>query len=289
MPIVEDLAGQPLLQMIVIALLGLIVGSFLNVVIHRLPRRMAHEWHQQCAELRGENGPAESPPGLVLPPSQCPTCGQRLKARDNIPILSFLLLRGRCRYCGSGISARYPIVEGVTALLSLVALWQLGWTAPLAAALVFTWFLVALTAIDLDHLLLPDNLTLPLLWLGLLLSLGGLFTSVESAVLGAAAGYLVLWTLYHGFRLLTGKEGMGYGDFKLLAAMGAWMGWQSLPLVIILSSGVGALVGIAMIAGLGRGRDHPIPFGPYIAAAGWLTLLWGDSLLDAYWRFAGLA
>ncbi len=288
MPLLNELGGSPALQWLLVGLLGLVVGSSLNVVILRLPRRMEHEWQAQCAELRGESLAQPSPPGLLWPPSACPGCERRIRAWENIPVVSYLLLRGRCAGCAGRIGIRYPLVELITALLSLAVLWQFGWSTQAAAALGFTWMLVGLTVIDLGHLLLPDSMTLPLLWLGLLLSLGDVFVAPVSAILGAAAGYLSLWTIYHVFRLLTGKEGMGYGDFKLLAALGAWMGWQALPLIVILSSAVGAAIGIAIIAGLGRGRDQPIPFGPYLAAAGWIALLWGDELLGAYWRFAGL-
>ncbi len=288
MPLLSELEGHLALQWVFVAVLGLLVGSFLNVVIHRLPRRMEHEWQAQCAESRGE-AVAAPPPGLIWPPSQCPRCAHRIRPWQNLPIVSYLALRGRCAACNGAIGRRYPLVEGITALLSLIVLWQLGWSLQTAAGLIFTWALVALSVIDLDHLLLPGSITLPLLWVGLLLSLGGVFVGPAGGVAGAAAGYLSLWSLYHGFRLLTGKEGMGYGDFKLLAALGAWLGWQALPLVVVLSSAVGAAVGVAMVAGLGRGRDQPIPFGPYLAAAGWIALLWGEDLLAAYWRFAGLA
>jgi leader peptidase (prepilin peptidase)/N-methyltransferase len=288
MELLSGLGDHPTLQWLTVGLLGLVVGSFLNVVILRLPRRMEHAWELQCAELRGEATATPAPPGLLWPPSACPHCAHRIRPWENIPVLSYILLRGRCAGCRARIGLRYPLIELVTAVLSLVVLWRFGWSAQTAAALVFTWVLVGLTVIDLDHLLLPDSMTLPLLWLGLLLSLGNVFVAPPAAIVGAAAGYLALWSLCHAFRLLTGKEGMGYGDFKLLAALGAWLGWQALPLVVILSSAVGAAVGIAMIAGLGRGRDQPIPFGPYLAAAGWIAMIWGERLLGAYWRFAGL-
>ncbi|WJW74935.1 A24 family peptidase [Thiohalobacter sp. IOR34] len=272
------------------ALLGLLVGSFLNVVAHRLPLMMEREWKAQCRELLGteDDTDGEAPLDLLRPASRCPHCGHRIGALENIPLLSYLYLRGRCSGCGTRIALRYPLVELVSALLSGLLAWHFGWGWPLAAALVFTWTLIPLSLIDFDHQLLPDSLTQPLLWLGLLLSLQGVFVDAHSAILGAAAGYLSLWAVYHLFRLLTGKEGMGYGDFKLLAACGAWMGWKLLPVIILLSSVVGAVVGIGLILIRGRDRNIPIPFGPYIAAAGWLALLWGQDLTDAYLRFAGL-
>jgi len=273
--------------------LGLVVGSFLNVVAHRLPLMMEREWRAQCRELMGDEAGADAdedaaPLNLVSPRSRCPHCGHAITALENIPVLSWLWLRGRCSDCGARISTRYPIVELATGLLSAVAAWHFGWGWPLAGALLFTWFLVPLTLIDLDHQLLPDSLTLPLVWVGLLASLAPVFVTPEQAIVGAAAGYLSLWLVYQLFRLVTGKEGMGFGDFKLLAACGAFMGWQMLPVVILLSSLVGAVVGIGLIALRGRDRSVPIPFGPYIAAAGWIALLWGQEIIDAYLRFAGL-
>ena len=274
-------------------LLGLVVGSFLNVLILRLPRRMQAELTAACAEQRGEQ--SEPLPSrrfgldyLIDPPSTCPHCGHRIRAWENIPVLSYLFLRGRCSACASTIGLRYPLVEAATGLLSLLVVLHFGPTPQAGAALVLTWGLVALTVIDLDHQLLPDEITLPLVWLGLLLNLDGLFTDLQSAVIGAAAGYLVLWLVFQVFRLLTGREGMGYGDFKLLAVFGAFLGWQMLPLVILLSSLVGALVGIGMVVLRGRDRQVPIPFGPYLAAAGFIALLWGDPITRAYLQFAGL-
>jgi leader peptidase (prepilin peptidase)/N-methyltransferase len=242
--------------------------------------------------------PAAEPPAtynLVTPRSACPHCGARIKALQNIPVVSWLLLGGKCANCRAPISARYPIVELTTAILSAVVVWHFGWHWQSAAALVFTWALVALTVIDLDHQILPDVITLPLLWLGLLLSLAwhaGLAPPApidpRSAIIGAVAGYLSLWSVYWAFKLLTGKEGMGYGDFKLFAAFGAWMGWQMLPLIILLSAFTGAVVGIALIVLRGRDRNVPIPFGPYLAAAGWIALLWGPQIVGGYLSFAGL-
>ena len=288
----ELLASQlPWLYYSLITLLGLLVGSFLNVVIHRLPIMMERSWRQEFndyfADAAAEPQPeasAQATYNLVLPRSACPHCGHTITALENIPLLSWLWLKGRCRSCQAPISARYPLVELLTGLVSLaIALTQPTGLA-LLGALLLSWTLIALTFIDLDKMLLPDQLTLPLLWLGLLLNLVGTFASLTDAVIGAAAGYLVLWSLYWGFKLLTGKEGMGYGDFKLLAALGAWLGWQCLPLILILSSLVGALVGITLIALRRHEQANPIPFGPYLAMAGWIALLWGEPLINWYWR-----
>ena len=264
------------------ALLGLFVGSFLNVVIHRLPRMMERDWHAQAAELRGEPVEPAERFNLATPRSRCPHCGHLIGALENIPVLSYLVLRGRCGHCGAGISMRYPIVEAFTALLSGYAAWHFGFGVAAAGALLFIWTMVALAFIDVDTQLLPDDLTLPLLWLGLLFNLSGTFTDLHSAVIGAMAGYLSLWSVYWLFKLVTGKEGMGYGDFKLLGAIGAWLGWQLLPLTILLSSLVGAVVGIALIVLARHGRNVPIPFGPYLAAAGIIALFWGEDLTSRY-------
>jgi leader peptidase (prepilin peptidase)/N-methyltransferase len=265
-------------------LVGLTVGSFLNVVIHRLPRIMEREWQHQCAELRGEAPPAKETYNLATPRSKCPHCGHPIAVWENIPVISYLLLKGRCSSCKAGISPRYPIVEFTTALLSAWTAWHFGPTLATLGALVFLWSLVALTGIDFDTQLLPDSITLPLIWLGLIFNLSGTYTDLGSAVIGAIAGYLSLWTVYWLFKLATGKEGMGYGDFKLLAAIGAWLGWQILPMTILLSSLVGAIVGIALILLARRGRNVPIPFGPYLAAAGLLAMFWGQDLTQAYLR-----
>ena len=267
----ELLQTNPWLLYTSAVLLGLILGSFLNVVILRLPRMLEEDWKRDCAELSGEEAmPAESAPRLTLssPPSTCPACGHRIRAHENIPILSYLLLRGRCSACGVAISVRYPIIEGFTALL--------------------TWTLIALALIDFDTQLLPDSLTLPLVWLGLILSLFGLFTDAESAIIGAVAGYLSLWTVFQLFRLATGKEGMGYGDFKLLAVFGAWLGWQFLPQIILLSAFTGAVLGVLLMVTGRHQRGTPMPFGPYLAAAGWISLVWGQAINDAYLRLSGL-
>ena len=261
-----------------VAVFSLAIGSFLNVLIHRLPKMMEADWRAQCAELEGGAVAAAGHYNLLVPHSHCPQCKTPLRVIDNIPIASWLALRGKCAHCATRISVRYPIVEGLTAVLSAVVSWKFGLTWQTALALVFTWTLIALTFIDADTTLLPDDLTLPLLWLGLLANAYGLFVPLKDAVLGAAAGYLVLWCIYWLFKLTTGKEGMGYGDFKLLAALGAWMGWKALLPIVLLSSLVGAVVGIALIFLARRGREIPIPFGPYLAAAGMIMMLTGDRL-----------
>lgn len=265
-------------------LFSLMIGSFLNVVIHRLPIMLEREWQ---AEYRGYFSPDEeaTAPGrynLMVPRSACPHCGHAITALENIPLLSWLWLKGRCRDCQTPISARYPLVELLTALLSVAVAMVItpGWGT--LAALLLTWVLVALTFIDLDKMLLPDQLTLPLLWGGLLFNLASGFVPLADAVIGAMAGYLVLWSLYWAFKLLTGKEGMGYGDFKLLAALGAWLGWQALPIILLLSSLVGAVIGISLIALQKHHQGKPIPFGPYLAIAGWIALLWGDTITRWY-------
>jgi leader peptidase (prepilin peptidase)/N-methyltransferase len=284
----ETLIATPLLLYGGVFVLGALIGSFLNVVILRLPPLLEHDWRCQCQELLAL--PAETsppPPGIVVSRSRCPQCGHGIRAVENIPLLSFVLLRGRCSACKAPISWRYPLVEGATACLFLATLWHFGPTVQGLLALPLTAVLVALTGIDVDTQLLPDNITLPLVWAGIAVNFFGVYTDLESSVLGAIAGYLILWTIYHLFRLLTGKEGMGYGDFKLLAAMGAWMGWQYLPLIVLLSSVVGAVFGLVLM-GLGRlNRDMPMPFGPFIAAAGWISLIWGERIMENYTRSSG--
>lgn len=277
-----SLLSEPLMLVVACALLGLFVGSFLNVVIHRLPRMMERDWHAQAAELRGEEPATAQRYNLAVPRSSCPACEQRIGALDNIPLLSYIALRGRCRHCQHPIGRRYPLVELCSALLSGLAAWHFGTGAALAGALLFIWALLALTCIDLDTQLLPDQITLPLLWLGLAFNLSNTYVPLADAVVGAMAGYLTLWSVFWLFKLVTGKEGMGYGDFKLLAAIGAWLGWQMLPLVILASSLVGALVGIALILGGRHGRGTPIPFGPYLAAAGLIALFWGPAIVTAW-------
>jgi len=263
-------------------LFSLMIGSFLNVLIHRLPKMMESEWHAQCAELRGE--PVSETPlyNLWLPRSACPQCGHQITALENIPVLSWLWLRGRCSACRTPISARYPLVELLTGLLSAAAAWKWGVSIQTLGAVFLIWTLIALAFIDLDTTLLPDSLTLPLLWLGLAINLGGHFASLPDAVIGAIAGYGVLWSVYWLFKLATGKEGMGFGDFKLLAAIGAWLGWQMLPVTLLLSSVVGAVIGIAMIVLVKHDRRVPIPFGPYLAGGGLVALFFGADLTQAY-------
>lgn len=276
-------------------ILGLLVGSFLNVVIHRLPIMMERAWREQCQEMLGTftdvppDAKSEESFNLITPRSRCPDCGHHISAIENIPILSYLWLRGRCRNCCKPISPRYPLVELSTSLLSGITAWHFGFGWAAGAALLLTWALIALTLIDYDHQLLPDDITLPFLWVGLLLSLFGLFTDSTSSIVGAVAGYLSLWSVYILFKWVTGKEGMGYGDFKLLAMLGAWIGWQGLPVIIILSSVVGAAVGLGLIFFRGRDRNIPIPFGPYLATAGWLALLWGHDITHRYMTFLGLS
>jgi leader peptidase (prepilin peptidase)/N-methyltransferase len=294
---VEIFEVWPVALLVVAGVLGLVVGSFLNVVAYRIPIMMERAWRAQCEELKSQ--PFTAPPhasasarfDLWWPPSACPGCGAAIAAQHNVPVLGFLWLKGRCASCGLKISPRYPVVEAFAGLLGLAVAYVFGPTWQTVAALGFTWTLLALTLIDLDHKLLPDSLTLPLLWAGLLVNVpiggSGLFTDLPSSVVGAAAGYLALWGVYKLFKLLTGKEGMGYGDFKLLAALGAWLGWQLLPVVILLSAVVGSVVGIGLIVFGGRSSQAAIPFGPYLAAAGWIALLWGERLVQLYesWFF----
>ena len=274
--------ADPAVFALAAGLLGLIVGSFLNVVIHRLPIMMEREWAAQCADLKGETPPVFEALSLARPRSRCPLCGHSITALENIPVISWLLLRGRCSGCAARISFRYPLIEALTGLLFAFAAWHFGLSAAGLGALLLIAALVALTAIDFDTQLLPDDITLPLLWTGLALNAFGVYTDLKSAVIGAMAGYLSLWAVYWAFKLTTGKEGMGYGDFKLLAALGAWLGWQMLPLTILLSSFVGAVVGIALLVFARHGRNVPIPFGPYLAAAGAIALVWGKPLTRAY-------
>jgi len=272
-------------------ILGLLVGSFLNVVIHRTPIMLMHRWQQDCQELVGApdaSKPSSESINLVLPASRCPHCKHKITVLENIPVVSYLWLRGKCSSCGGPISPRYPLIELLSAVLTGIVAWHFGFGLGGMAAIILTWVLIALAFIDIDHQLLPDVMVLPLLWAGLLLNLPGTFTSLSSAVIGAAAGYLSLWIVFHLFKLITGKEGMGYGDFKLFALFGAWLGWQSLPLIILLSSFIGALIGIALIALRGRDRAQPLPFGPYLAAAGWVAMLWGEQIMARYLQLARL-
>jgi leader peptidase (prepilin peptidase)/N-methyltransferase len=287
MDIAAVLAASPGGFSLVAGLFGLIVGSFLNVLIYRLPLMLEREWRSQCAELLAQPLPTEAAFNLWWPRSQCPHCHHAIGALENIPVCSYLWQRGRCRHCQESISLQYPLVEILSAMLAALTAWHFGYGWQALAALVLTWGLLALSVIDLQRQLLPDSLTLPLLWLGVGLALFGLFTDLRSSVLGAMAGYLSLWTVYWVFRLLTGKEGMGQGDFKLLALLGAWQGWQYLPAIIIGSAGVGALLGIALMIGRGWDRNVPLPYGPFLAATGWLTLLWGASFNETYLRWLG--
>jgi leader peptidase (prepilin peptidase)/N-methyltransferase len=301
MSIMELMASSPALFMGTCLVLGLLVGSFLNVVIYRLPVMLDRQWVAQCAELtagathtaapvastRSAEPPA--PFNLIVPRSACPSCKAPITALQNVPVVSYLILRGRCATCGVRIGVRYPIVEALTGVLSAAVAWKFGFGWPTLAAIVLTWFLIALTFIDLDHQLLPDSMTLPLVWAGLFLSLWGpqpggapLPVDAPSSIVGAIAGYLSLWSVYHLFRLLTGKEGMGYGDFKLFAALGAWLGWKMLLPIILIAAAVGAVVGIAMLTFRGQSRSTPIAFGPFLAAAGWLMLMFGHEVVTSY-------
>lgn len=320
MSVFELLASSPALFITTCLVLGLLVGSFLNVVIYRLPMMLDRQWRQQCAELAvitepgASTSPAATAPAvmasitvtadstgtvptaaplarfnLIVPRSACPSCKAPITALQNVPVLSYLFLKGRCASCGARIGIRYPIVEALTGVLSAAVAWKYGFDWPTLAAIVLTWFLIALTFIDVDHQLLPDNLTLPLVWIGLFLSLWGpqpgaapVPIDMHSSIVGALAGYLSLWCIYHLFRLLTGKEGMGYGDFKLFAALGAWLGWKMLLPIILVAATVGAVVGITTVVLRGRSRSTPIAFGPFLAAAGWLMLMFGPEVVDKY-------
>ena len=285
MTYVDLLQTSPAVFVFLAAVLGLLVGSFLNVVIHRLPKMMERAWLEQCTELAAASeatvGTGEKY-NLIVPRSGCPSCGANITALQNIPVLSYLYLRGRCANCKAPIGVRYPLVELLAGALSAALAWHYGFGLAGMAAIVFVWALIALTFIDFDTQLLPDSITLPLLWLGLLVNIPGTFIDLRSAVIGAIAGYLILWSIYWVFKLATGKEGMGYGDFKLLAAIGAWLGWQMLPLVILVSAGVGAIIGVGLIILARHGRNVPIPFGPYLAMAGLIALLWGPALMRVY-------
>lgn len=274
----EALQQSPPLAITVAAVLGLLVGSFLNVVIYRIPKMLEADWEMQAAEMRGEEVAGKPAFNLMTPGSSCPKCGHKIGPLENLPVLSWVMQKGRCRGCNEPISSRYPLVELATAALSALAIWHFGFNAAGIGAVLLGFVLIALTGIDIDTQLLPDNMTLPLVWLGLLFNLFGVYTDLQSAVIGAMAGYLSLWSIYWLFRLVTGKEGMGYGDFKLLAALGAWFGWQTLPAIILLSSVVGAVIGIGLMLFARHGRDVPIPFGPYLAGAGILALYFREPL-----------
>ena len=285
---VELLASTPLAFVVLALLVGLLVGSFINVVIYRLPLMMQRDWRMQAREVLGLPGEAQPAFNLAIPHSHCPHCEHPIRPWENLPLISWLLLRGRCSACKAPISTRYPLVELLCGVLSAYVAWHFGWSWQAGAMLLLTWGLLAMSVIDIDHQLLPDALVLPLLWLGLIVNSFGLFASLPDALWGAVFGYLGLWSVYWLFKLITGKEGMGYGDFKLLALLGAWGGWQVLPLTILLSSLVGAVLGSLMLRLQKADSGTAIPFGPYLAIAGWVALLWGEQITTGYLRFAGL-
>lgn len=282
MNIIDLFITQPAVFYSFVTLLGLTIGSFLNVVIHRLPLMLEADWKDQCRELLKLGPQTEDKITLSRPASSCPHCQHKIRIWENIPIISYLFLKGRCSHCKSPISIRYPLIELLTAVLSLTVALHFGVTLQTIFALFLTWSLIAMSIIDLHKLILPDDITMPVLWLGLIISLFTIFTDPVNSIIGAVAGYLILWSVYQLFKLLTGKEGMGYGDFKLLALFGAWFGWEYLPLIIILSSATGAVIGILMIALTKHQRDVPIPFGPYLAIAGWISMLWGNTIISWY-------
>jgi len=278
----QSLQSNPALFITMVAVMSLAIGSFLNVVIHRMPKIIERQWRTEIAESSGQILPAEPTYNLMTPRSQCPACGHAITALENIPVISYVLLRGRCAACRTPISPRYPLVELLTACLSAFVAWRFGFTWTTAATLLFVWSMIALAFIDLDTFYLPDDITLPLVWAGLMVNMGTAFVDLQSAVIGAVAGYLSLWLVYWGFKFATGKEGMGYGDFKLLAAIGGWLGWKMLPVVIMLSSLVGAIVGISLIVFARHERSKPIPFGPYLVLGGLIALFWGEPLTKYY-------
>ena len=282
MSLLQTFQSYPALFITTVVVVSLAVGSFLNVVIHRLPKMLERQWRAELAEFNGQEAPSEPTYNLVEPRSQCPSCGHRISALENIPLVSYLLLGSKCSACKAAISPRYPLVEALTGALSGYIAWRYGFTWTTAAALAFAWTMIALACIDLDTFYLPDDITLPLIWAGLLVNMGGTFVDLHSAVIGAIAGYFALWVVFWTYKLATGKEGMGYGDFKLLAAIGAWLGWKMLPVVILLSSLVGAVVGISLIVFARHGRNVPIPFGPYLVLGGLTAMFWGDALVKYY-------
>lgn len=285
-PLIAQLQANAWFFYTLIIFLGLSVGSFLNVVIYRLPIMLDKEWTRQCHDYLqhepDENQPEDKTFTLSYPPSTCPQCQHKIRFWENIPVVSYIILGGKCSNCKATISIQYPLVETISAILSVFIAWHFGVTPQTMAALILTWSLIALSMIDAQKQILPDNITQPLLWLGIIVNIPGLFTTIESSVIGAIAGYLFLWSVYHIFRVLTGKEGMGYGDFKLLAVLGAWTGWEMLPLIIVLSSVIGAIIGITMITFKKHDKNVPIPFGPYLAIAGWLAFLWGPQMTQAW-------
>lgn len=287
MDLIALLQSSPFWFISMVSILGLLVGSFLNVVIYRLPVMMERDWKAQCDELNNQTSELTAPFTLSVPRSRCSHCNHTITAIENVPVISYLFLGGKCKQCKAAISKRYPLIEALTSLLSAIVAWHFGFEWACLGALLLTWSLITLTFIDIDHQLLPDSITLPLLWLGIVFNLFAVYTDLSSSVVGAIAGYLSLWLVFHGFKLVTGKEGMGYGDFKLLAALGAWFGWLILPSIILLSSLVGAIVGISLILFRQHERNIPIPFGPYLAAAGWIALVWGDTITYAYLSWTG--
>lgn len=283
-PVLAYLADNTQLLLAYSFIIGAFVGSFLNVVIHRIPLMLERQWKSDCQELLTPNNNTQTPEkyNLWVPRSRCPSCDHQIRALENVPILSYLFLKGKCSQCGIKISLQYPFVELFTAILTTIVVWTYGFSIQSFGAILLTWFLISLSGIDIKTQLLPDNMTLPLLWLGIVFNIFNTYTDLTSSVLGAIFGYLSLWSVFHIFKLITGKEGMGYGDFKLLAALGAWLGWQSLPLIILLSSAVGAIIGITMIVTKLQERSTPIPFGPYLAIAGWIAMLYGNQLMELY-------
>ena len=282
MSLIQSFQTFPVLFVTAVTVMSLAIGSFLNVVIHRLPKMLERQWRDELSELNGQEIAAGPRYNLMVPRSACPACGHAIGALENVPLISYLALRGKCAGCKARISPRYPLVEALTGVLSGYIAWRYGFTWQTLALLLFVWSMIALAFIDLDTFYLPDDITLPLVWAGLLANMGGLFVDLQSAVIGAIAGYLALWIVFWGYKLATGKDGMGYGDFKLLAAIGAWLGWKMLPVVILLSSLVGAIVGISLIVFARHGRNVPIPFGPYLVLGGLIALFWGDQLLHYY-------
>ncbi|MCX7138661.1 MAG: A24 family peptidase [Proteobacteria bacterium] len=282
MTLLQSFQAYPALFVTAVTVLSLAIGSFLNVVIHRLPKMLERQWRDELAELNGQETATAPRYNLMLPRSQCPGCGHQISSLENVPVVSYLALRGKCAACKTRISPRYPLVEALTGALSGFIAWRYGFSWHTLAALFFVWSMIALAFIDLDTFYLPDDITLPLVWAGLLVNMGGVFVDLQSAVIGAVAGYLALWAVFWSYKLATGKDGMGYGDFKLLAAIGAWLGWKMLPVVILLSSFVGAIVGISLIVFARHGRNVPIPFGPYLVLAGLIALFWGEPLLQYY-------
>ncbi len=285
MPISSYLQMHPDVLIIFMAILGLIIGSFLNVVIYRLPIMMEHEWRTQCRDLLNladKHEEIHEPFNLFTPRSRCPQCNHNISAMENIPVISYLLLKGKCRVCNSPISIRYPLVEAVSGLLTAYIAWHFGYSIQMIFAVLLTWALICLCMIDIDRQLLPDDITLPFLWLGIACNMFGIFTDIYSSLAGAMVGYGSLWLIYIAFKFVTGKEGMGYGDFKLLALLGGWLGWQMLPLIILLSSMLGAVIGIYLIIFRVHDKNIPIPFGPYLAISGWIALIWGREIITAY-------